>query len=170
MKKRMPKTRVRTKAALYLIGALLVLILAWIGGWYFVNYSVYQTLQAKLDLTIQGKFKPSIQRPEFVIRGAAFQWDDKAEFQSGDIFVHYDFLLYFSAKKLKIQLSAKDAVIKLKGSWSSLYQEGPIPVDHFLAELMISEEGVEKINQMHLSSPVFQFHIGDKQTISKGDL
>jgi len=143
----------------------LILIVAAFAVPSLVGFWVYQEVQQRLKIDIQGDFRPVLLQPAFRIRNASFDYKDKVAMVSGDISIHYDLRSILQQKMIRIRIDGDDAAIELKGLWSKMQGVGAVKLDLFHAELGLGLEGIQEIYAVEAKAPGLQFQIHKSEMI-----
>jgi hypothetical protein len=131
-----------------------------------LNFWVYQELQSRLKIRIDGKYVPSVFIPSFEVRNGSFTWEDRVRLVDGNFKVTFDPLTLVSQRGIRIILKGRSSKIRLLGSWAEQEGIADATVDSMLADLVLGRHGLTGINEVDVRSQSFQFSLknADRKT------
>lgn len=135
---------------------LLVLLNTGIGFW------TLKRLERKARTPIQGIFLPHLMRPAFTLKNSNLAWRDRFTVLSGRLDVQYDPASSLFSRKLRVQVSGKEIILRLGEKWAGMEGLGEVKVDRFEADFAISDSGDPEIFSLNVNSPELEFHFSEK--------
>lgn len=136
----------------------LLFVFGWV-AFVAAQYWVFDQIQKRIEIQISGIWVPSVWKPAFKVRQAAFQWKERIRLLSGDVEVEYDPLDLWVRRNFRIRLSSTNARIQFLGDWSKLQGGGEMAVEKLFADIALDTKGLKEIYAVEVKSPSYQFQI-----------
>lgn len=131
-------------------------------AWLFfvgAEYWVFDQIQRRIEVRISGTWVPSLWKPSFTVKQAAFEWKDRVRFLSGDVKVDYDPWDLWARRNFRIRLLSENAAIQFLGEWGQLQGGEKMTVDKLFADIALDTQGLKEIYAAEVKSPSYQFQI-----------